>query len=193
MMAPRHHGAMRNVAGTRVELGTRTIFNLLGPLSNPANVERLLIGAFSRQWIRPMAETLQKLGAVKVWIVHGGDGTDELTPTGISYVAALEDGAIREFEISPEAAGLPTHPLAAIKGSEPEANAAALAAVLGGETGAFRDAVLYNTAAALLIADKTETLEDGVGLAATAIDDGKAKATLQKLVEITNRPPPEGE
>jgi anthranilate phosphoribosyltransferase len=191
MMAPRHHGAMRNVAGTRVELGTRTIFNLLGPLSNPANVGRLLIGAFSRDWIRPMAETLRALGAKKVWVVHGADGTDELTPTGVSYVAALADGEVGEFEISPEAAGLPTHPLEAIKGADPETNAAALAAVLAGEAGAFRDTVLYNTAAALLIADRTETLADGVPLAAAAIDEGKAEATLAKLVEITNRTAPE--
>ena len=190
MMAPRHHGAMRNVAGTRVELGTRTIFNLLGPLSNPANVKRLLIGTFARQWVRPMAETMRQLGAERVWVVHGGDGTDELTPTGISYVAALEDGDIREFEISPEAAGLPTHPLAAIKGGDPETNAKALRDLLGGKAGAFRDAAIYNASAALMIAGRTETLADGIPLAAQAIDGGEAMRTLDKLVEVTNRPAP---
>ena len=193
MLAPRHHGAMRNVAGTRVELGTRTIFNILGPMSNPANVKRLLIGVFSKDWIRPMAETMQTLGAEKIWVVHGADGTDELTPTGISYVAALEDGAIREFEISPEEAGLPTHPLEAIKGADPETNAAALRELLSGAGGAFRDAVLYNTAAALTIADKVSNLKDGVAAAAKAIDNGYAQSTLDRLIEITNRPAPDAE
>ena len=187
MLAPRHHGAMRNVAGARVELGTRTIFNLLGPMSNPAGVKRLLIGTFARHWVRPMAETMRELGAERVWVVHGGDGSDELTPTGPSHVAALEEGEIREFEISPEAAGLPVHELEAIKGGVPEANAAALRNLLEGEAGAFRDAALYNAAAALLIAGRTENLRDGVAIAAEAIDAGRAQFCLDRLVEITNR------
>ena len=187
MLAPRHHGAMRNVAGARVELGTRTIFNLLGPLSNPASVKRLLIGTFAEQWIRPMAETMRDLGAERVWVVHGGDGSDELTPTAPSHVAALEDGEIREFEISPEDAGLPFHPLEDIRGGAPEENAAAFEALLKGEASAFRDAVLFNVAAALLIADRIRALRDGVAIAAEAIDTGRAKSCLERLVQITNR------
>ena len=193
MLAPRHHGSMRNVAGTRVELGTRTIFNLLGPMSNPANVKRLLIGVFARQWLRPMAETMRSLGAERLWVVHGGDGSDELTPTGVSHVVALEDGELREFEIAPEAAGLPTHPPEAIKGADPAHNAAALKALLDGAPGAFRDTVLYNAAAALTIAGRAETLQAGVAIAADAIDRGKASLALAKLVEITNRHVPAGE
>jgi anthranilate phosphoribosyltransferase len=189
MLAPRHHGSMRNVAGTRVELGTRTIFNLLGPMSNPANVKRLLIGVFAKRWLRPMAETMRSLGAERLWVVHGGDGTDELTPTGPSRVCALEDGEIREFEISPQAAGLPTHPLASIRGADPAHNADALRRLLDGAPGAFRDAVLYNAAAAFTIAGKAADLKEGVALAAAAIDGGRARAALAKLVEITNREP----
>ena len=187
MLAPRHHGAMRNVAGARVELAVRTIFNMLGPLSNPADVKRLLIGTFAEQWCRPMAETMQALGAERVWVVHGGDGSDELTPVAASRVAELVDGEIREFDLSPEDAGLPLHPAEAIRGGAPEENAAALRALLKGESGVFRDAVLYNVAAALLIAGRTETLRDGVAVAAQAIDNGRAEACLEHLVRITNR------
>ncbi|MCB2132041.1 MAG: anthranilate phosphoribosyltransferase, partial [Rhodobacteraceae bacterium] len=148
MMAPMHHPAIRHVMPTRSELGTRTVFNLLGPLTNPAGVKRQLTGAFSRQWIRPMAETLAALGSDRAWLVHGGDGTDELSIAGISWVAALEDGAVREFELHPEDAGLPVHPFEAIMGGTPEDNAAAFRALLGGQKGAYRDAVLLNAAAA---------------------------------------------
>jgi len=191
MMAPRHHGAMRNVAGVRVELGTRTIFNLLGPMSNPANVRRQLIGVFGRQWLRPMAETMQQLGSEAVWIVHGSDGADELTLSGPASVCALEDGRLREFEVAPEEAGLARAPLDAIRGGDPERNAAALTAVLAGERGAFRDTVLLNGAAALVVAGRARTLKDGAALAAAAIDDGRAKAKLARLVEISRRPKPE--
>lgn len=187
MLAPRHHGAMRNVAGARVELGIRTIFNLLGPLSNPANVKRLLIGVFAREWIRPMAETMRQLGAEKVWVVHGSDGTDELTSTGPSYVAALENGEIREFEVAPEDAKMPVVAFEAIKGGDPDSNAAALQGLLQGAAGAYRDIVVYNAAAALLIADRTTTLSEGVPVAQEAIDSGRALETLQKLCAITNR------
>ena len=190
MSAQRHHGAMRNVGPTRVEMGTRTIFNILGPMSNPAGVKRQLIGVFSRDWIRPMAEALKTLGSEKVWVVHGSDGTDEITSTGPTYIAALENGAISEFEISPDQAGIPVATLADLIGGEIEENAAALTALLNGAPGSYRDVVLFNAAAALMIAGKAADFSNGVELAAQAIDDGHAKEKLQQLVEITNRPAP---
>jgi len=188
LMAPRHHGAMRHVGPTRVELGTRTIFNLLGPLSNPAGTKRQLIGCFSRDWIEPMAQVLLRLGSERVWVVHGSDGTDELTTTGVSYVAELNDGKVSTFEISPEVIGLPLATPADLKGAEPETNAAALRAVLAGETGPFRDIVLYNSAAALVVAGKAATLADGAEAARQAIDSGGAVERLEHLVRITNEP-----
>ena len=186
MLAPRHHGAMRNVGPTRVELGTRTIFNILGPMSNPAGVKRQLIGVFADRWRVPMAQTLRELGSERVWVVHGSDGADELTTTGVSRIAALEDGEIREFELRPEEAGLQPVALEALKGGAPEENAAALKAMLQGEPGAFRDIVLYNAAAGLMIAGEEKTLTDGVARAAEAIDAGKAFAKLEALARITN-------
>ena len=190
MAAPRHHGAMRNVGPTRVEMGTRTIFNILGPMSNPANVKLQLIGVFAREWLRPMAETLKTLGSERVWVVHGADGTDEITTTGPTYVVALEDGEISEFEVSPDQAGLPLATLEDLKGGEAEENAAALNALLQGATSAYRDAVLFNSAAALIIAGKTTELREGVAMAAHAIDEGLALEKLHRLVEITNRTVP---
>ncbi len=190
MAAPRHHGAMRNVGPTRVEMGTRTIFNILGPLSNPAGVKRQLIGVFDRHWLRPMAETLKALGSDRIWVVHGADGTDEITTTGPTYVAALEDGGITEFEISPDQAGIAVSTLDDLRGGEAAENAAALNALLQGSPGAYRDVVLFNAAAALIIADKAADLPEGAALAARAIDDGRALDKLNRLVEITNRPVP---
>jgi anthranilate phosphoribosyltransferase len=190
MMAPRHHSAMRHVGPTRVELGTRTIFNLMGPLSNPAGAKRQLTGVFSRAWIGPLAEVLGKLGAERAWVVHGSDGIDELTTTGPSHVAEWKDGTVATFEVTPEEAGLPRATAADLKGGDPAANALAVNALLDGHAGAYRDVVLYNSAAALLIAGKAATLRAGVQLAAEAIDSGKARATLQKLVAITNSKPP---
>ncbi len=189
MMAPRHHSAMRNVAGPRIELGTRTIFNLLGPLSNPALVTRQLLGVFAERWIEPMATTLGNLGSSRAWVVHGSDGTDEITTTGATAVAELRDGRVRRFTITPEEAGLPRAALADLKGGTPAENAAAIMALLGGKPGAFRDIVLLNTAAALMIADKCVDLPAGVALARTAIDSGKAMATLSRLIAITNAKP----
>ncbi len=186
MLAPRHHGAMRNVGPTRVELGTRTIFNILGPMSNPARVRRQLIGVFSDRWLRPMVETLKQLGSERIWVVHGSDGSDELTTTGPSRVAALEDGEIREFEITPEEAGLSRVPLEELKGGAPEENARALRALLEGAPGAFREIVLFNAAAGLMIAGRTDNLEDGVAQAAEAIDSGAALGKLEALARITN-------
>ena len=181
LMAPVHHPAMRHVMPTRTELGTRTIFNLLGPLTNPAGVKRQLTGTFSRDWIRPMAEVLQALGSEAAWLVHGSDGTDELSIAGISWVAALKDGAVTEFELHPEEAGLPVHPFEAIVGGEPAENAAAFRALLDGAAGAYRDAVLLNSAGALVVAGKAGDLKEGVAMARESIDSGAAKAKLDLL------------
>ncbi|QBX34474.1 anthranilate phosphoribosyltransferase [Paracoccus liaowanqingii] len=189
MMAPMHHPAMRHVGPPRAELGTRTVFNLLGPLTNPASVRRQLTGAFDAQWIRPMAEVLRDLGSDAAWLVHGGDGTDELSIAAPSQVAQLKDGRITEFTITPEDAGLPRHPFEAIIGGEPAQNAAAFRALLDGTPGAYRDAVLLNAAAALLIAGRAADLREGAALAATAIDSGAAKARLEALARITGAPP----
>ncbi|HUL10346.1 MAG TPA: anthranilate phosphoribosyltransferase [Candidatus Acidoferrum sp.] len=189
MMAPRHHSAMRHVGPTRVELGTRTIFNLMGPLSNPAGAKRQLTGVFSRAWIGPMAEVLGKLGAERAWVVHGSDGIDELTTTGPSYVAEWKDGKVAAFEVTPEEAGLPRATATDLKGGDPATNALAVNALLDGHPGAYRDIVLYNSAAALLVAGKVATLRAGVQMAAEAVDSGKARAVLAKLVAITNSAP----
>ena len=186
MMAPMHHPAMRHVGPVRTELGTRTIFNILGPLTNPAGVTRQLTGAFSADLIRPMAEVLRTLGSEKAWLVHGGDGTDELSISAPSKVAALDAGQIHEFDVHPEEAGLPVHPFEAIIGGTPAENAAALRALLDGAPGAYRDAVLLNAAAALVVADKAGNLKDGAALALESILSGAAKAKVALLGRITN-------
>jgi anthranilate phosphoribosyltransferase len=188
LMAPRHHSAMRHVAGPRTELGFRTIFNLLGPLSNPAGVRRQFTGTFAKVWVEPMAEVLQRLGSERAWVVHGSDGLDELTTTGPSDVAELKGGVVRTFSVSPADAGLPVARPADLKGGDAATNAAALRAMLGGEHGPFRDAVIFNAAAALVVADKASNLMDGAALAASAIDEGRARAALARVVEITRRP-----
>ena len=186
MMAPMHHPAIAHVMPTRAELGTRTIFNILGPLTNPAGVKRQLTGAFSRDLIRPMAETLGALGSEKAWLVHGSDGTDELTITGVSWVAALSpDGAVVDREIHPEEAGLPVHPFEAIVGGTPEENARDFKALLMGEASAYRDAVLLNAAAALVVADAANDLKAGVEMAAQSIDSGAASAKIAAVARIT--------
>lgn len=189
-MATRHHGAMRNVGPTRVELGTRTIFNLLGPLSNPAGVKRQLVGTFDRRWILPMAEVLRELGSERVWVVHGSDGTDEITTTGTTYAAELKDGKIREFEIKPEDFGLKRATLADIKGGDAETNALALNALLDGHQGPYRDIVLMNAGASLAIAGKAADMKAGAALAAKAIDEGRARKTLERMIGIVGRPKP---
>ncbi|MEM6372808.1 MAG: anthranilate phosphoribosyltransferase [Pseudomonadota bacterium] len=187
MMAPMHHPAIAHVMPTRAELGTRTIFNILGPLTNPAGVKRQLTGAFNRGLIRPMAETLGQLGTDVAWLVHGSDGTDELTICGISWVAALENGIVTEFEVHPEQAGLPVHPFEDIVGGTPEDNARAFGALLDGAPGAYRDAVLLNAAAALTVAGKVVDLGDGVALARESIDSGAAKAKIKAVADITSK------
>jgi len=185
MMAPMHHPAMRHVGPIRAELGTRTIFNILGPLTNPAGVTRQLTGAFSPALIRPMAETLRALGSQKAWLVHGGDGTDEISIAGLTQVVALAHGEITEFTLHPEDAGLPVHPFSAILGGSPADNAAALRALLDGAQGAYRDAVLLNAAAALLVADRVTTLRDGVEMARESLDSGEAKGKVAALARMT--------
>ncbi|MEO9573824.1 MAG: anthranilate phosphoribosyltransferase [Tateyamaria sp.] len=185
MMAPMHHPAIAHVMPTRAELGTRTIFNILGPLTNPAGVKRQLTGAFNRDLIRPMAETLGQLGSEAAWLVHGSDGTDELTICGTSWVAALENGAVSEFEVHPEEAGLPVHPFNDILGGSPEENAIAFTALLDGAPGAYRDAVLLNSAAALKVAGKVSDLKAGVAHAKESIDSGAATAKIKAVAQIT--------
>jgi anthranilate phosphoribosyltransferase len=186
MMAPMHHPATRHVGPVRAELGTRTIFNILGPLTNPAGVKRQLTGAFSADLIRPMAETLLALGSEKAWLVHGGDGTDEISIALPTKVSALENGSVRDFEITPEDAGLPRHPFEAILGGTPSENAQAFRALLDGAQGAYRDAVLLNSAAALVVADRATTLSEGVEIARTSIDSGAAKAKVATLARLTH-------
>lgn len=186
MMAPMHHPAIAHVMPTRAELGCRTIFNILGPLTNPAGAKRQLTGAFSRDLIEPMALTLQKLGSEKAWLVHGSDGTDELSIAGVSWVAALEDNRVEMRELHPEDAGLPEHPFEAIMGGSPEENAVAFRALLNGEKSAYRDAVLLNSAAALVVADHASDLKQGVEMAAASIDSRAALGKIEALAAITS-------
>jgi anthranilate phosphoribosyltransferase len=186
MMAPMHHPATAHVMPTRAELGTRTIFNILGPLTNPAGVRRQLTGAFSRDLIRPMAETLAALGSDGAWLVHGSDGTDELSIAGLSWVSVLKNGTVTDQELHPEDAGLPQHPFEDILGGAPEDNAKAFRALLAGETSAYRDAVLLNAAAALVVAEAAEDLKAGVDIARDSIDSGKARQKVDALAKITS-------
>jgi anthranilate phosphoribosyltransferase len=189
MFAPNHHSAMRFVAPVRTELGTRTLFNLLGPLSNPAGVKRQLIGVFAPAWVRPVAEVLKVVGTQKAWVVHGSDGLDEITTTGPTHVAALEpDGSIREFDVTPEEAGLPRAQIADLKGGDPQTNTVAIRALFDGAKGPYRDVVCLNVAASLIVADKVATLKDGVALAQGCIDDGRAKKAVEMLVKVSNKP-----
>ena len=186
LFAPAHHSAMRHVSPIRAELGFRTIFNLLGPLTNPAGATRQVVGVFSRQWVSPLATALGVLGSERAWVVHG-DGMDEITTTGVTQVAEYRDGAVREFTISPEDAGLPRARLADLVGGSPAHNAAALQRLLTGETGPYRDIVVLNAAAALVVGGQCETLADGAARAAQIIDDGRALGALTRLVEIAPR------
>ncbi|MDW8342082.1 MAG: anthranilate phosphoribosyltransferase, partial [Geminicoccaceae bacterium] len=187
MMAPRHHGAMRHVAGPRTELATRTIFNLLGPLANPAGVKRQLVGVFARQWVEPIAMVLGRLGAERAWVVHGSDGLDELTTTGPSWVAEWDGTTVRTFEVVPEMAGLPRARPEDLKGGDAAHNAEAIRAVLAGVRGPFRDAVVFAAAAALVVAGRSSELARAAELASEAIDSGRAERVLEQLVQITNR------
>lgn len=186
MFAPAHHASMRNVAPVRVELGTRTIFNIIGPLSNPAGVRRQLIGAFAASWLKPMVEVLKTLGSERVWAVHGSDGLDEITTTGPTQVVALENGGIRAFTISPEEVGIAKAAPEDLRGGAAEDNARALVSVLEGARNAFRDIAVFNAAAALVVAGAVPVLQDGVARAAAALDSGEARGALQRLVIASN-------
>ncbi len=190
MMAQAHHAAMRHVGAARVELGTRTIFNLLGPLSNPAGVRRQLLGVFSRAWLEPLAKVLRNSGSRRVWVVHGSDGLDEMTTTGPTSIAELDGTNIRFFDVSPEEVGLARVSLGDLKGGDPEHNARALRDVLAGAKTPYRDIAVLNAAGGLVVAGRAATLQDGVALAARAIDDGAASATLDRLVAASNLPEP---
>jgi anthranilate phosphoribosyltransferase len=189
LMAPRHHAAMKHVGPTRVELGTRTIFNLLGPLSNPAGAARQLIGVYHRQWVRPVAEVLAQLGSERAWVVHGSDGLDEITTTGATYVAELKGGRVTTFDILPEDVGLERASPADLKGGDPETNARAIRELLDGKPGAYRDIVALNAGAALLVAGKAADLKAAIAIASATIDQGKAKAALEGLVATSNGKP----
>lgn len=186
MWAPMHHPAMKAWAPIRAELGVRTIFNLLGPLCNPGGVKRQILGVFDRRWLEPLANVMRNLGSEHAWVVHGADGLDELTTTGTTHVAALRDGRITAFDVTPEDAGLKRARLADLKGGDAAVNAAAIRDLLAGKAGPFRDIVLLNAAAALVVGGKADRLADGVALAARAIDEGKAADALRRLVAITN-------
>jgi anthranilate phosphoribosyltransferase len=185
MFAPAHHPAMKNVGPTRVELGTRTIFNLLGPLSNPAGVRRQMVGVFSRQWVEPLAQVLKNLGSEAVWVVHGSDGLDEITLTGPSFVASLDNGKITTFEVTPEDAGLARADGEALKGGDADANAVALQNVLNGKPGPYRDVALLNAAATLIVAGRAKDLREGVALGTHSLDSGAAAARLKHLIAVS--------
>jgi len=186
MFAPSHHPAWKNVGPTRVELATRTIFNLLGPLANPAGVKRQMVGVFSKQWVLPLAQVLKNLGSESVWVVHGSDGLDEITLTGPTFVAALEEGVIRSFEVSPEDVGLKRVAGEALKGGDAAANAVALRSVLDGKPSPYRDVALLNAAAALVVAGRAKDLKEGLRLGARSIDDGAAAERLKRLIAVSN-------
>ena len=186
MFAPAHHPAMKNVGPTRVELGTRTIFNLLGPLSNPAGVKRQMVGTFSKQWVEPMAQVLKNLGSESVWVAHGSDGLDEISISGPTSIAALENGTVRTFEIKPEDIGIKALPHDAVRGGDADTNAVTMRSVLKGDKSAFRDVSILNAAAALIVAGKAKDLAEGAKIAAQSLDSGAAASRLEKLVAVSN-------
>jgi len=186
LFAPSYHPAMKNVAPVRRDLGFRTVFNLLGPICNPAGVRRQLIGIFAREWLEPVAHVLAELGTEKAWIVHGADGLDELSTTGPTRVAILEDGRVTMRDIVPEDAGIERTSLAALKGGTAEDNAHAIRDLFSGAKGAFRSIVLLNAAAALIAAGQATNLKDGVAQAAEAIDKGRAAAALEQARQQRN-------
>lgn len=186
MFAPQHHSSMKHVGPTRVELGTRTVFNLLGPLSNPAGVKRQVTGVFSKTWVEPLAHVLKTLGSEAAWICHGEGGMDEIVPSGTTAISELKDGQVRSFEVTPELAGLNRSRAEDLKGGDAAHNAEALRAVLAGKPSAFTDAALLTTAAALIVAGKAKDLKEGVGAAREAIGSGAAAKSLQRLVEVSN-------
>lgn len=190
LFAPSYHSAMRHVAPVRAELGYRTVFNLLGPLSNPAGARRQVLGVFDRRWVEPLTEALGALGATRAWVVHGGDGLDEITTTTETHAAEWKDGAVRAFTIRPEDAGVARASLDDLKGGDPSENAEALNALLDGAPGPYRDIVVLNAAAALVVADRAADLAEGAAMARAALDDGRARTALARLIAVTNEPVP---
>ena len=186
LFAPRHHGAMRHVAPVRQSLRLRTLFNLLGPLANPASVKNQVLGVFSDQWLMPLAQVLRELGTESAWVVHGADGLDELSTTGENKVVVLKDGIITEMKFGPEEIGLPLAKLSDLVGGDAEHNAAAMVRLLDGEQSAYRDIVLLNAAAGFVAAGQSTGLKEGLHRAKSALDAGKAKQALDNLVRITN-------
>jgi anthranilate phosphoribosyltransferase len=186
MFAPAHHPAMKHVGPTRVELGTRTIFNLLGPVSNPAGVKRQMVGVFSRQWVEPIANVLKNLGSERAYVVHGSDGLDEITTSGPTSVASLENGKVTTFEIKPEDVGLPVAKAEQLRGGDAETNASALIEVLKGKKGPFRDVAILNAAAAIVVAGKARDLKEGVAIATKSVDSAEAEGKLDRLITISN-------
>jgi len=187
MFAPAHHPAMKNVGPTRVELGTRTIFNLLGPLSNPAGVRRQMVGVFSRQWVEPLAQVLRNLGSEQAWVVHGSDGLDEITTSGPTHVAALEHGTVHTFHDHPGRCRVPAgSSRRRCVGGDANDNARALLDVLKGQTGPYRDVAILNAAAGLIVAARAKDLKQAVALATKAVDSGEAEGRLDRLIAISN-------
>jgi anthranilate phosphoribosyltransferase len=186
MFAPAHHPAMKHVGPTRIELGTRTIFNLLGPLSNPAGVKRQMVGVFSRQWVEPLANVLKNLGSERAYVVHGSDGLDEITTSGPTAVAALDGGKVTTFEIRPEELGLAPAKPEQLRGGDADSNAAALKDVLKGRKGPFRDVALLNAAAAIVVAGKAKDLKEGFAVAAKSLDSAEAEGRLDRLIAVSN-------
>jgi anthranilate phosphoribosyltransferase len=186
MFAPAHHPAMKNVGPTRVELATRTIFNLLGPLSNPAGVRRQMVGVFSRHWIEPLAQVLKNLGSEAAWVVHGSDGLDEITTAGPTYVAALDRGEVYTFTIAPEDVGFEQIKPEALRGGDAKENAQALLDVLKGKKGAYRDVAILNAAAGLIVAGRAKDLTHAAELATRSVDSGEAEGRLDRLIAVSN-------
>ena len=187
LLAPRYHECFKYVAPVRAELGVRTIFNILGPLCNPAGVKRYLLGVYAKEWVRPLAEVLARLGCEHAWVVHGAGGLDELSTLGSNFVCVVEGNSVREMTVSPADAGLPVASLDGIRGGDAAYNAERLKALLLGQHDDYRDIVLFGAAAALIIAGKVSDLYAGVAMAAAAIDSGAAQQTLEKLIRITNK------
>ncbi len=186
MFAPAHHSAMRHVAPVRKRLGIRTIFNLLGPLTNPAGAQFQLLGVYAPEWVRPMADALAELGVARAWVAHGVDGIDELSIAGPTLVAEVTDGAVSEFELTPEDAGLVRHPLSALEGGDPEMNAQAILDLLDGRPGPFRDVVLLNAAAGLTVLGQTASISGAMPAVSAAVDSGAAREVLHKLVDLSH-------
>ena len=186
MFAPAHHSAMKHVGPSRVELGTRTIFNLLGPLSNPAGVKRQITGVYSKDWLEPLAHVLKNLGSERAWVAHGIGGLDEITAAGVTWIAELRDGEVRTFELTPEDAGVARGTLDELRGGDARQNAEALLGILEGAVNGFRNAVLMTTAAALLVTGKASTLKKGAQMAADSISSGRARSVLDKLIAVSN-------